>query len=84
MTSFIRKLVLVLAGLATVGAWAGVVITYMSTDSIAAFTVAVTIAAIATEVLFWSLAVIGGWTAFANRKRLWRRLTGQAATEDQA
>lgn len=82
MTAILRKLVLGLAGVAFLAAWVGVVITYLSTDSIAAFTIAVTIAALATEALFWSLAVIGGWTVFANRKRLWRRLTGQTATEE--
>ncbi|WP_421785586.1 hypothetical protein [Hyphobacterium sp.] len=77
MTKLIRKAALVVAFLAFGGAWTGVVITYFSTDSIVAFTIAVTIAALATEVLVWALAIIGGWTLFANRQRLWNRITGQ-------
>jgi ABC-type maltose transport system permease subunit len=72
-----RKLIITLALLAFIATWVGVVITHMSTDSVTAFTIAVTIAALATEALFWVAAVIGGWTIFANRKALWNRLTGR-------
>ncbi|WP_420431044.1 hypothetical protein [Hyphobacterium sp.] len=77
MTKLIRQAALFLAILAFTGAWIGVVVTYFSTDSIAAFTVAVTIAALATEALIWALAIVGGWTLFANRQRLWNRIAGQ-------
>lgn len=79
MTRLIRKAVLVLAAIVFAGAWAGVVVTYVSTDSITAFTIAVTIAALATEGLVWALALIGGWTLFANRRKFWQKLTGGAA-----
>lgn len=78
MTGTIRKGVLVLAILAFAAGWTGVVFTYFATDSIAAFTVAVTVAALATEGLVWALAIVGGWTLFANRQRLWNRLFGGA------
>ncbi|MEE2525441.1 hypothetical protein V0U79_03610 [Hyphobacterium sp. HN65] len=78
MTKLIRQLGLAMSVLFFVAAWAGVIITYFSTDSIAAFTVAVTVAALATEILVWALAIIGGWTLFANRRKLWDRLTGDA------
>ena len=56
-------------------AWLGVLTVFVSTDSLAAFTVAVTIAALATEALIWVLAILGGWTIFSNRKKIWRRVT---------
>jgi ABC-type maltose transport system permease subunit len=76
MTPLIRKIVLLAAVLAFGAAWTGVVIAYFLTDSIAVFTVAVTFAALASEALIWALAIIGGWTLFANRRRFWKRLTG--------
>lgn len=79
MTKFIRQLGLAMAILFFAAAWAGVVLTYFSTDSIAAFTIAVTVAALATEALLWALAIIGGWTLFANRRKLWQKLTGGTA-----
>jgi len=39
---------------------------------------AVLAAAVATEIAFWMGAVLLGWTAFANRARLFKRLTGAA------
>jgi ABC-type maltose transport system permease subunit len=84
MGSTARKLIIAIALFAFIAAWVGVVITYMSTDSVASFTIAVTIAALATEALFWVAAVIGGWTIFANRKALWKRLTGQSKHKTEA
>lgn len=75
----IRKLVLSLAVLAFLAAWAGVVVVYAGEQGVAAFTVAVTIAAFATEALIWALAFIAGWSVFANRKAIWARLTGRKA-----
>jgi hypothetical protein len=40
-----------------------------------------TFAAIATELLFWVAAAVGGWTIYASRKALWTRLTGRAKPE---
>ncbi|WP_300544493.1 hypothetical protein [Maricaulis sp.] len=79
MGTTLRKLMISLAVAAFAGAWMGVAITWLSTEGIGAFTVAVTIAALATEVLIWVLAIAGGWTVFANRKRLWSRLTGRGS-----
>ena len=39
---------------------------------------AVFAAALSTEAVIWGGAVLLGWTAFANRARVWKRLTGQA------
>jgi hypothetical protein len=79
MTKLIRQLGLAMAILFFAAAWAGVIITYFSTDSITAFTIAVTAAALATESLIWALAIIGGWTLFANRRKFWQKLTGRPA-----
>ncbi len=40
---------------------------------------AVFAAAFSTEAVIWIGAVLLGWTAFANRARLWKRLTGHTA-----
>ena len=37
---------------------------------------AVIAAAVSTEALFWVGGALLGWTAFANRARLWKQLTG--------
>ena len=84
MGKFIRKLVLTLVVLAFLAAWAGVVVTYFTTDGIAAFTVAVTIAAIATEALFWIGAVVGGWTLLASRRAFFARLAGKKAEPEES
>jgi len=39
---------------------------------------AVIAAAVTTEAALWLGAVLLGWTAFANRARLWKKLTGAA------
>lgn len=39
---------------------------------------AVFAAALSTEGLLWVGAVLLGWTAFANRAQLWKRITGAA------
>ena len=43
------------------------------------FIAAVFAAAFSTEAVIWVGAVLLGWTAFANRARLWERLNGGAA-----
>lgn len=44
----------------------------------AVLVVAVIAAAVSTEALFWVGGALLGWTAFANRARIWKRLTGSA------
>jgi hypothetical protein len=39
------------------------------------WTILVTIAAIATELMFWGLAVMLGLTVFEARRKIWRSLT---------
>ncbi|WP_300527326.1 hypothetical protein [Maricaulis sp.] len=80
----VRKLVLSLAVLVCIGAWAGVVATFQTTDDIATKTIALTIAALATEGLIWALAIIGGWSMFANRKALFARLFGRKKATKEA
>jgi len=63
----------VAAWLAVAAAWA------FFEPTVAAWTVLVTIAAIATEAVFWVGGVLLGWTAFANRARIWRAVTGRGA-----
>ncbi len=36
-------------------------------------------AALSTEAVFWVGAVVLGWTAFANRAQLWKKITGGSA-----
>lgn len=81
MGKTLRKFALVLAVLVFSASWAGVAIAYLNDATVAEFTLAVTVAAIATEVLIWALAFIAGWSVFANRRALWGRLTGKPQTE---
>jgi hypothetical protein len=39
---------------------------------------AVIAAAFSTEAMIWGGGALLGWTAFANRARLWKKLTGSA------
>lgn len=39
---------------------------------------AVIAAAVSTEALLWVGGALLGWTAFANRARLWKKITGSA------
>lgn len=41
------------------------------------------IALVATDTAFWLGAALLGWTAFANRGRLWRKLTGGGKAETE-
>lgn len=72
-----RKLILSLAVLVCAAAWIGVVVTFMSTDDVTVITIAVTVAALASEALIWALALIAGWSIFANRKAFLARLFGR-------
>lgn len=83
MGQFLRKTIAGLVVIAFVAAWAGVIITWMSTDSIPAFTLAVTIAAFATEALIWAGVLVFGWTMFANRRAFWSKIQGENKTTSQ-
>ncbi|WP_133724897.1 hypothetical protein [Oceanicaulis sp.] len=39
---------------------------------------AVVAAAFSTEAMIWGGGALLGWTAFANRARLWKKITGSA------
>lgn len=41
------------------------------------------VALVATDTAFWLGAAVLGWTAFANRGRLWRKLTGSGKAETE-
>jgi hypothetical protein len=77
MKKTIRRLVLALAGLVCLAAWGGVAWAYFAGVGVAGFTLAVTIAAVATEAFIWALALVAGWSIFANRKKLWAKITGR-------
>lgn len=79
MSGLIRRLIIGGSVVMFVFAWLGVAVVHVSMDSTTAFVVAVTIAALATEALFWILAIIGGWAVFANRQKLWNRFFGQTS-----
>jgi hypothetical protein len=44
---------------------------------VAKWTAMVTVSALATEVTIWVGAFALGWSMFANRRRLWARITGR-------
>ncbi|MFO1186274.1 MAG: hypothetical protein U1E87_01725 [Alphaproteobacteria bacterium] len=73
--------------LATVGvalfvaAWGAVGVGYLTHVKIETWTALVFAAAIATEVLFWSLAAILGVTVFEARRKIWRFLTFRRAED---
>ena len=72
----------VLAGLAIIAcaaSWVTVGLAWSLDWPHSIFIASVFAAAFATEAVIWVGAVLLGWTAFANRARLWKRLTGQAA-----
>ena len=77
MGKSLRRLGLLLAVLVCLAAWGGVLAAYLADVGVAGFTIALTIAAFATEALIWALAILGGWTVFANRRAFLARLTGR-------
>lgn len=79
-----RKLILGLVILICAGAWINLAVTFTSTDDLAARTIAATIAALATEALIWALAMIAGWSIFANRKAFWARITGKRKSAEES
>ncbi|MDJ0654511.1 MAG: hypothetical protein QNJ40_10180 [Xanthomonadales bacterium] len=76
-----RKYLLIVAALVCLTAWLSVPAAYFLSDSRAVFIAAVTAAAITTEVLIWIGALVGGWTVFEKRRKIWRRLTRGRQTE---
>lgn len=75
MSGLIRRLIIGGGVVMFAFAWLGVAVVHVSMDSTATFVIAVTIAALATEALFWILAIVGGWAVFANRRKFWQKLT---------
>ncbi len=70
-----RWIVLSLAGLILVGAWASVAITYFFFDpTIVVWTGVVTVAAFATEGFLWVAAGVLGWGFLAKRRAALGRL----------
>lgn len=78
---WIRRSVFGLALAVCVACWAttfGVLLIF-GHPGVAQWTAMVTVSAISTEALLWVGALTLGWSVFANRARLWRRLTGRPA-----
>ncbi|MEQ1491150.1 MAG: hypothetical protein ABL932_11435 [Terricaulis sp.] len=70
-----RWIILSLAGLVLVGAWAAVAITYFFFDpTIVVWTGVVTVAAFATEGFLWVAAGVFGWGFLAKRRAALGRL----------
>lgn len=72
-----RRVLISLAVLGLVAGWGAVGAAFVLDAPRAVVVGAVVAAALATEAAFWVAAVTLGWTAFANRARLWNRLTGR-------
>jgi hypothetical protein len=81
-----RWIILILAGLVVIAAWAAVAITYFFFEpSIVVWTAVVTIAAFSLEGFFWVGAGVLGWSFLAGRRaaltRLKQRFFGGAKAE---
>ena len=76
-----RKHLVIIAALVCLAAWLSIPAAHFLTDSRALFIAAVTAAALTTEAFFWIAALIGGWTVFENRRKIWRRMTRGRQTE---
>lgn len=67
-----------LLAVAAVSAWIALGVgLWMDAQRGAIFVLAI-VAALATEALFWTCAAALGVTVFEARRRIWRRITGQA------
>ena len=75
--SFRRIAALALIGVCAVS-WIALGLTVLLDGPKAVLVAVVIAAAVSTEALFWVGGALLGWTAFANRARLWKRMTGQA------
>jgi len=64
-----RWIILAIAGLIAIGAWAAVAVTYFFFEpTIVVWTAVVTVAAFATEGLLWVAAGVFGWGFLAKRR----------------
>ncbi len=71
----VRWVILGLAGLIVIAAWAAVAIAYFSFDpSLAVWTALVTVAAFSLEGFFWVGAGVLGWSFLAGRRATLERL----------
>ncbi|MGD9981147.1 MAG: hypothetical protein AB7H66_07720 [Hyphomonadaceae bacterium] len=69
-----RWIILGVAGLAVIAAWAAVAITYFFFDpSIVVWTAVVTVAAFSTEGFLWVAAGVLGWSILAGRRATLQR-----------
>lgn len=67
----------VLFGVCAIGAWVSLGVgLYLDVERSTRLILAV-VAAVATEVLFWTCAAALGVSVFEARKRIWRRITGR-------
>jgi len=74
-----RRVVFGLMAVACAASWIALGLAWALDWPTQIFVGAVIAAALTTEGLIWIGAIVLGWTAFANRARLWKRLTGQTA-----
>ncbi len=74
-----RRVIFGLVALGCVASWVTLGLAWAFDWPTPIFVAAVIAAAVSTEGLFWIGAIVLGWTAFANRARLWKRLTGGMA-----
>lgn len=65
------------AALVVVGLWVAMGAAWFLDAPRTVFISLVVAVAVASEGLFWLGAVLLGWSAFANRKKIWARLTGK-------
>lgn len=75
--SFRRTAAIALVGLCAIS-WIALGLTVLFDGPKALLIGVVIAAAVSTEALFWVGGALLGWTAFANRARLWKRMTGSA------
>lgn len=73
-----RRVILGLMVVACAASWITVGFAWAFDWPTPIFVGAVIAAALTTEGVIWIGALVLGWTAFANRARLWKRLTGAA------
>ncbi|GEM_PF-3097517 len=75
----VRRAVFGLAAAACAACWAYTfgTLAISGRPSVAEWTAMVTVSAIATEIMIWTGAFTLGWAAFANRRRLWERVTAR-------
>ena len=76
-----RMTVFILAGLLTVSIWIAMGVSiWLGLPSTVTIPLVVA-SALAGEGLFWLGAVLLGWSVFANRRKVWERLTSSRSEE---